>query len=487
MSSQRYDVLLVGAGVMSATLVSMLRVLEPGWKIALVERLDHVAGESSDAFSNAGTGHSALCELNYTPEKNGEIDIAKALAVNGQFQISRQYWTSLVKSGVISDPAGFINPVPHMSFVRGEQQINFLHKRWEALKDHPFFQGMEFSDSREQFKQWLPLMDVGRDPAQKLAVTRAAAGSDVDFGALTRILFASAEGMIDKYFSTEVSKLSRRDTGWVASIRDMATGQEDVLSADRVFVGAGGGALHLLQSARIPEIKGFGGFPISGQFLHCTNPEVVSQHNAKVYGLAAVGAPPMSVPHLDTRHIGGETSLLFGPYAGFSPKFLKSGSMFDLPASIRPGNIGTMLGVGAKNLDLVKYLVSEVSASRDKRMAALREFYPQAKDEDWSLIVAGQRVQVMKKVRGKASLQFGTELVASHDGSIAGLLGASPGASTAVPIMLNVLKTCYSDRYPKWRTKLKKMVPTIGRNLATESRLAKSTMKRTATALGLHI
>jgi malate dehydrogenase (quinone) len=259
-----------------------------------------------------------------------------------------------------------------------------------------------------------------------------------------------------------------------------------VVTARFVFVGAGGGALHLLQKAGIPEIAGFGGFPISGQFLRTSDPKLVAQHQAKVYGKAAVGAPPMSVPHLDTRVVDGQASLLFGPYAGFSPKFLKTGSWFDLPGSIRAGNLGPMLAVARDNFDLMKYLIGELLASRDKKFQALREFMPTARPEDWELITAGQRVQVMKKDAKKGGvLQFGTEVVAAEDGTIAGLLGASPGASTAVPIMVDLLKRCFPDRFDAWLPTLKELIPTVGTTLNDKPDEAHRVLASTAETLQL--
>src|SRR5690606_8198787 len=133
-------------------------------------------------------------------------------------------------------------------------------------------------------------------------------------------------------------------------------------------------ALKLLQKSGIPEIKGYGVFPIGGQFLKTTNPEIVAQHKAKVYSQAAVGAPPMSVPHLDTRVVDGEASLLFGPFATFSPKFLKKGSLLDIVTQVRFHNIIPMLKVAIDNPDLIWYLLSELMKNHRKKVASLREF-----------------------------------------------------------------------------------------------------------------
>ncbi|WP_243695433.1 malate:quinone oxidoreductase [Agromyces protaetiae] len=474
---------------MSATLGSLISRLQPDWSIRVYERLGEVAQESSNAWNNAGTGHAALCELNYMPEaKDGTVDASKAISINEQFQISRQYWAYLVEQGDLPEPTNFINTAPHMTFVRGQKNIEYLRKRVAALKDQPLFPGMEYTEDLERIAQWTPLLAKRRNPKQKVAATRIESGTDVDFGALTRSLFADLEKRgAQVNTDTQVTWLKRRKDGvWNLKLRRLVGNTPDSVRARFVFVGAGGGALALLQHSGIPEIKGFGGFPISGQFLRTTNPKIVAQHQAKVYGKAAVGAPPMSVPHLDTRVVDGETALLFGPYAGFTPKFLKSSTWFDLPFSIRLHNIGTMLGVAFKNFDLVKYLVGELLAGREKKMRALREFMPTAKSEDWELITAGQRVQVMKHEDGKGGvLQFGTEVITGADGSIAGLLGASPGASTAAPIMLDVLKRCFPDRIDGWAPKIREMIPSYGTTLNGDPEVAAASLARTAKALQL--
>ncbi|QAY74727.1 malate:quinone oxidoreductase [Agromyces protaetiae] len=488
-SEETVDVVLIGGGIMSATLGSLISRLQPDWSIRVYERLGEVAQESSNAWNNAGTGHAALCELNYMPEaKDGTVDASKAISINEQFQISRQYWAYLVEQGDLPEPTNFINTAPHMTFVRGQKNIEYLRKRVAALKDQPLFPGMEYTEDLERIAQWTPLLAKRRNPKQKVAATRIESGTDVDFGALTRSLFADLEKRgAQVNTDTQVTWLKRRKDGvWNLKLRRLVGNTPDSVRARFVFVGAGGGALALLQHSGIPEIKGFGGFPISGQFLRTTNPKIVAQHQAKVYGKAAVGAPPMSVPHLDTRVVDGETALLFGPYAGFTPKFLKSSTWFDLPFSIRLHNIGTMLGVAFKNFDLVKYLVGELLAGREKKMRALREFMPTAKSEDWELITAGQRVQVMKHEDGKGGvLQFGTEVITGADGSIAGLLGASPGASTAAPIMLDVLKRCFPDRIDGWAPKIREMIPSYGTTLNGDPEVAAASLARTAKALQL--
>ncbi|ACI50177.1 malate/quinone oxidoreductase [Gluconacetobacter diazotrophicus PA1 5] len=483
-----YDVVLIGGGVMSATLGALLKLLQPDWSIGLFGRLDDVAQESSNAWNNAGTGHSALCELNYTPERaDGSIDISKAVGVNEAFQVSRQFWAYLVESGVISSPRDFLNPIPHMSFVWGDENCDYLRRRYEALKDHPLFSGMRFSTDPAQLKQWMPLVMEGRKAGTPLAATWIASGTDVNFGALTHLLvdFLSQQSGFDLKLGHEVQDLKRDEAGtWQVSVRDLATNHALKVAARFVFIGAGGGALPLLQKTGIPESKGVGGFPVSGQFLRCTNPDVAAHHHAKVYGKASVGAPPMSVPHLDTRVIDGKAGLLFGPYAGFSTKFLKHGSLWDLPKSIHMDNLGAMLAVARDNMPLTRYLIQQVLQSNEARLAALRDFVPTARAEDWELIVAGQRVQVIKKDEKKGGvLQFGTEVVTGANGTVAALLGASPGASTAVPIMLTVIRKCFPGELPRWDAKLKEMIPSFGGSLADRPDLCAQVHEHTTRVL----
>ncbi|MDF1479062.1 malate:quinone oxidoreductase [Leifsonia sp. H3M29-4] len=484
------DVALVGGGIMSATLGAILKELQPEWDIRIFERLGEVAEESSNPWNNAGTGHAALCELNYTPQRaDGTIDIASAVKVNEQFQVSRQFWAHLVKIGAIPEPSAFINATPHMSFVWGQSNVDYLRKRFEALKDHPLFAGMEYSEDARVIRSWAPLMIPGRAKSEPIAATRIASGTDVDFGALTRLLtgrVVDAGGTFTR--GTLVTNVTRqRDRTWKLSLRhDVGGTPMEPVTARFVFVGAGGWALNLLQKSGIKEIRGYGGFPVSGEFLRTDNPEVVARHTTKVYGKAAVGSPPMSVPHLDKRVVDGSGSLMFGPYAGFSPKFLKSGSVLDLFASIRWHNLVPMVAAGLQNLSLVSYLIGQLVARPSTKFAELQRFYPDADPADWYRITAGQRVQVIKKDKKKLGvLQFGTEVVAASDGSIAGLLGASPGASTAVPIMLQVIEKCFPDRIEGWMPRLTEMVPSYGRQLSDDPKLAASTLADTAKALGI--
>jgi malate dehydrogenase (quinone) len=487
--SERIDVALIGGGIMSATLGTLLQQLEPNWKITIFERLSGVALESSNPWNNAGTGHAALCELNYTPERpDGTIDIVNAVKVNEQFQVSRQFWAFLIGEGLLPEPNEFLNATPHMSVVWGDANVEYLRKRHEALKDHPLFQGMQYTEDVRQIRQWAPLLIPGRAKSQPIAATYMAAGTDVDFGALTRFMIDSlVENGAELRTEHRVTGVKRlRDGGWKLAMRHEVGSTPIEVDARFVFVGAGGHALPLLQKSGIPEIRGFGGFPISGEWLRCDNPEVVSRHLAKVYGKASVGAPPMSVPHLDTRVVEGQASLLFGPYAGFSPKFLKTGSWFDLFGSIRWHNLAPMLQVGLRNFDLVKYLVGELAASREAKLESLREFYPKADGKDWYKMVAGQRVQVIKHDPEKGGvLQFGTEVVASADGTIAGLLGASPGASTAVPIMVELIERCFPDRVSRWAPALKRMIPSYGGQVSDDPAVADRILGQTAAVLAI--
>ena len=482
------DVVLIGGGIMSATLGTLLQQLQPDWKIRIYERLGAVAEESSNPWNNAGTGHAAFCELNYSPEKNGVIDVTPAIKVNEQFQITREFWSFLVGSGHLPEPDTFINTSPHMTFVRGEQNVDYLRRRWDALKDHPLFPDMEFSDDPRVIHEWAPLLVEGRSKDEPIAATRIAAGTDVDFGTLTRDLIDQlVENGAELELDSEVRGLRRDKDGlWHLRVKHLVGRDTQRATARFVFVGAGGWALKLLQKSRIREARGYGVFPISGQFLRTDDPDVVARHQAKVYGKASVGAPPMSVPHLDTRVVGKSSSLMFGPYAGFSPKFLKHGSMLDLFGSVKVHNIVPLLAVAKDNFSLLRYLIGELLASRRKKFESLREFFPEAKPEDWRLITAGQRAQVIKPDKKKGGvLQFGTEVIASADGSIAGLLGASPGASTAAPIMLDVLRRCFPDRIGEWEPLVRRMVPTYGSLLSDSPETAARVQAETSEALGL--
>lgn len=486
------DVVLIGAGIMSATLGMMLKELQPSLKIEVYERLDMAAAESSDAWNNAGTGHSAFCELNYTPElPDGTIDTSKAIRIAESFEESKQFWAYLIKNNIIELPTSFIKNIPHMSFVWGDENVDFLRKRYEAMVQCHLFDDMIYSEDQDQIREWVPLIMEGRKNTDKVAATRMDLGTDVNFGALTQSMFKhlQEERGVKMHFSHEVRKLRQREDGrWRIRVKDLKNGDKRTVFARYVFIGAGGGALPLLEKSDIPEGKGYGGFPVSGQWLKCTNRDVIERHRAKVYGKAAVGSPPMSVPHLDTRYINGKRELLFGPYAGFSTKFLKKGSFLDLPRSIKPTNLRPMLSAGIQNMSLTRYLIDQVRQSPEDKLEALKAYFPEVKPEDWELEVAGQRVQIIKRDPQKGGvLEFGTEVVSGANCTLAALLGASPGASTAVSIMLGLLERCFMERLntEEWQKKMKEMIPSYGQSLADDSQLLEQVRNYTSEVLGL--
>lgn len=490
-SPEKTDVLLIGGGIMSASLGTLLEELQPGWKQIMVEKLDGVALESSNGWNNAGTGHSANMELNYTPERaDGSIDVTKALEINEAFMISRQFWSSQVKDGVLNNPRSFINSTPHMSFVWGDN-VDYLTKRYAALQKTVLFQGMKFSTDHKQIAQWAPLVMEGRDPQQKVAATWTPVGTDVNYGEITRQLIGSLNKN-DNFrleTSSEVTDFKRNsDNSWHVTIKDAKNGGERTVDAKYVFIGAGGGALKLLQKTGIPEADNYAGFPVGGSFLVTENSAIADRHLAKVYGQASVGAPPMSVPHLDTRYLDGKRVVLFGPFATFSTKFLKNGSLFDLLSTTTTHNFMSMTHVGMDNFDLVKYLIGQVMLSDDDRFAALKEYYPEAKKEDWKLIQAGQRVQIIKKDADKGGvLKLGTEIVTDQQKTVAALLGASPGASTAAPIAINVMQKLFPEQFKsaEWQEKIRKIVPAYGQKLNDNPALTQQVWDETAATLQL--
>jgi malate dehydrogenase (quinone) len=497
---EEVDVILVGGGIMSITVGLILKELEPSWKIVCFEQLGAVAEESSNGWNNAGTGHSALCEPNYTPWADStetKIDIKKAITVNENWQLSRQYWSYLVKQGMLPDPNSFINVTPHITFAHGEDQLKWAEKRFEALKENVLFEGIEHSTDHTKMAQWCPLMFEGRDPNDKVSMTMVPYGTDVDFGALTKKMsVAYMKKGADLELFTTVSALKKEKEGtWLATVKaaDVGKGKRQ-LRSKFVFVGAGGWALLLLQKTGIPEIKGFMGFPISGEFLVCQKEELAKKHLAKCYGKAAIGAPPMSVPHLDARIIGGKKMILFGPFAGFSPRYLKTGSLLDLLKAVKPHNLLPTASAGLKNLDLTIYLIKQLAATKSHKLGELQVFVPEAKPQDWTLATAGQRVQIMKRDNGSCVcgiLQFGTEVVAAQDGTICGLLGASPGASTAVQVALDVLQKCFGsegsriNKIQAWTPKIKMMVPSFGSRCQDDPVKFRQMHKETAAALNI--
>ena len=487
-NAQKSEIVLIGGGIMSATLGTLLHELAPDWKITALERLEKTGAESSDPWNNAGTGHAALCELNYTAQKaDGTMDISKATKISEEFQVSRQFWSYIVNKGLVTNPQEFIMPLPHMSVVWGKENVELLRKRLEALSAKRLFKGMEYSEDPQKLSEWIPLIMADRVNDKPLAATRIETGTDINFGALTEKLFDNmSKNGVDMKFRHNVDDMKKTADGWELKITDYATGKTLRHTAKFVFIGCGGGSLHLLQSSGIKEGKGIGGFPVSGIFLVCKKPDIVARHHAKVYGKAPIGSPPMSVPHLDTRVIDGEESLLFGPFAGFSPRFLKQGSLTDLLKSIKCDNLTTMIAAAVNNVSLTVYLIKQLMLSKKERVNELRDFVPSARDEDWELLEAGQRVQVIKDTAaGKGSIQFGTELVSSADGSVAALLGASPGASTAVSVMLTLIEKSFPSHMEEWLPKIKEIVPSYGKKLADNQELLDEITASTAKTLGL--
>jgi malate dehydrogenase (quinone) len=330
---------------------------------------------------------------------------------------------------------------------------------------------MQYSEDPAVIKKWVPLMMEGRDPNQKVAATWSPIGTDMNFGEITRQFVAHLQTTpkFDLKLSSEVQDITKNEDGsWRVSYKNLKDGSKTETDAKFVFIGAGGGALHLLQKSGIPEAQEYAGFPVGGSFLVTENPTIAEQHLAKAYGKASVGAPPMSVPHLDTRVLDGKRVILFGPFATFSTKFLKEGSYLDLLTTTTTHNVWPMTKVGIKEYPLVEYLAGQLMLSDEDRLNALKEYFPNAKAEDWRLWQAGQRVQIIKRDEAAGGvLKLGTEIVASQDGTIAGLLGASPGASTAAPIMLTVLQKVFKDKVasPAWQEKLHQIVPSYGTQL----------------------
>lgn len=492
MPKNKVDILLVGAGVMSATLGTLLARLDPSLKIVMVERLNTVAHESTHSLNNAGTGHAGYCELNYTPQNaDGSIEIKRALAINAGFEVSLQFWSYLVENHVLPEPHQFINPIPHQNFVWGDKDVAFLRKRFELLSKHHLFKEMEYSEDPAVLRKWMPLVMSHRDPGQTVAATQVKHGSDIDFGSLTRHMVKSLKKHpnFELLLGHSIENLKQQSNGrWKVSVKERHTDALKTLDAGFVFLGAGGGALPLLQKSGLPESKGYGGFPVSGQWLICKNPEIVKRHHTKVYGKAPSGSPPMSVPHLDARIIDGQPALIFGPYAGFTTKFLKEGSIFDLFGSMKAGNLKPMMNVALDNLDLTRYLIKGGMQSHKERVASLAQFYADAKEAEWSLASAGHRVQIIKYCADKGGkLEFGTEIIASKDGTLASLLGASPGASISVLAMLEVIERCFKKQFKaaEWQHKLKEMIPSYGESLDDNETLLNAVRHRTRTTLGL--
>jgi malate dehydrogenase (quinone) len=467
------DVVLIGSGVMSAHVGVLLKRLDPALKIQLYEAAQDFAPESSHGWNNAGTGHAGLCELSYTPTRaaDGTVNVSKAVEIFAQFEHSLQFWAHAVASGMIQSPREFINPVPHLSFVHGREQVDFLRARHAALTAHHFFQEMAFTTDRDKIAGWAPLLIEGRASAVPVAATKMAGGTDVNFGALSRKLHAwlGQQPGCGLASGHRVVGLTKAGDGWEIRALELATGAVRTSRAKFVFIGAGGGSLLLLQKAGLPEARGLGGFPIGGQWLVCADPAIVARHQAKVYGQALGTAPTMAVPHLDTRVLDGKQTLLFGPFAAWTTKFLhRHGSWTDLFRSVKPHNLATLLKIGWRNLDLIKYLVQQGTQSMAERLDALQGFYPTARAEDWKLVDAGIRVQAIKQTDGEAGIvHYGTEVLTSADRSLAALLGASPGASVCVDIATQVIRTCFPELLASYigRARLEQMIPSLALDL----------------------
>lgn len=477
------DVILIGGGIMSATLGSMLAVLQPDWRIVLLERTTGLATESSGPWNNAGTGHTGFCELNYMPDP---ADGRKASMVAGQFHVSRQWWAHLVRTGLLL-PDSFIHATPHMDVVFGRRDVAYLQQRFETLTKVPLFDGLEYTEDSATIAEWAPLMVEGRTDDEPMAATRHLGGTDVDFGALTEgltriVTDAGGQVLLDH----EVRSLRRSSDGaWVVAGRT-GSGRFE-LRGRRVFVGAGGMALRLLQRARLPEIRGYAVLPVGAAFFRCSTPEVVARHESKVYSQAGIGAPPMSVPHLDRRFVNGTGHLMFGPYATFSTKLLKQGRLTDFFTTLQWHNLHVIAAALIQNLSLMRYLLGELAARPRKKFAKLQHFYPKADLDQWELIPAGQRAQLVTPDHRRIGvLHQGTELVVGGGGTIAGLLGASPGASTAVPIMLNLLQQCFPVEWQKsWKNIVNEAIPGHDPHTNWATSTVNASVSSTASALNL--
>jgi malate dehydrogenase (quinone) len=486
------DIVCIGGGVMSVTLAKLLHELDPKIDITIYEKLSSCALESSQSINNAGTGHAGYCELNYTPINRQQIvNIDRALKINREFEVSLQFWSFLTKKYKSFKPKSFITQVPHISFVKGEKDISFLKKRYEALSKTLLFKGIRFSRNLETIKQWAPL--IGEVSTDNIAMTRAEHGSDVDFESLSHqmLKILSTNKNFAVHVNHEIKSISQaQDKTWDLKIYNAKTKKIILVNAKFIFIGAGGSTIHLLQKSNIKNQIGYGGFPVNGEWLICTKPSLTKKHFSKVYGLAGPKAPPMSAPHLDLRIINGKRELMFGPFASFTFKFLKTGSYLDLVKSIRFQNILPMLHVFIRNLNLLSYLIKQSSSSYKDKMNALREFYPLAHEKDWKLASAGKRVQIIKpfkKIGGK--LEFGTEVVWSDDATLAALMGASPGASTSVYSMLNVIEKSFRGRINSttWKNTIEKMAPSYNQDLSKKPSLFNKTRLSTYKTLGFKI
>jgi malate dehydrogenase (quinone) len=459
------DVVLVGSGIMSSTLAVMLKRLDPRLRIQIVEVAPELAREASDGWNNAGTGHAGLCEMSYTPSRDpdGRVPIARALRIFEQFEHSKQFWAATAAAGAVGEPADFIHAVPHLCFVKGADDVDFLKARHAAMKEHHFFRDMQLTTDATVIQDWAPLVMEGRAPGPVAATVGG--GTEVNYGLLARRLcdWLAQQEQCGVATGWKVTRLRRGGGQWQLGLRCVSTGEVREQRARFVFVGAGGGSLPLLQSTGLAEVAGLGGFPIGGQWLVCDEPAICAQHEAKVYGATPPSSPSLGSGHLDVRRLDGQRQLLFGPFASWTTRFLKhSGRWTDLPLSIRLNNLTSLLRTGVRNWSLVRYLVTQGLQNMDDRMQALREYYPNARSEHWRLVQAGIRVQAIKKA-DRGAVNFGTEVFSSVDCSLAALLGASPGASVSVSIALETVQTCLPHLLAsaEGRERMRQMIPTF--------------------------
>ena len=454
---------------MSATTAVLLKRVEPRLRISLIEATTDLATEASDGWNNAGTGHAGLCELSYTPHRapDGSVPIERAIKIFEQFEHSKQFWSSLVEHDIVGDPNDFIHSVPHLCFLAGGDGVEFLKARHTALQGHHFFRDMDWTSDPAEIQRWIPLVMEGRANGP-VAATKGL-GTEVNFGLLARRMgkWLSQQEGCQIISGSQVTRLRRGTDDWRVEIRNTATKEVDALRARFVFIGAGGGSVPLLQSTGLPEFRGLGGFPIGGQWLVCDEPSVVARHDAKVYGATPASAPSLGAGHLDLRRLDGRRQLMFGPFASWTTRFLKhSGRSSDLLRSLRTDNYLTLLRAGVRNRALVRYLIAQGLQSMEHRLNALRNFFPLARTEDWRLIDAGIRVQTIKRA-DRGAIYFGTEVVSSQDRTLSALLGASPGASVAVSIALEVIRTNFSHLLTDaaGRQRMKQLITTYDQDL----------------------
>ena len=445
------DVIIIGAGIMGTTFATLAKELAPELNITILERLESAGEGNSWVFNNAGTGHEANCELNYTPVDEEVISVEKALKIHAQFNVAKQFWAHLIKKGAIKDPKTFINQTKHCTIV-SESSIDELRLRFKEMSAHHFFESMRFSEDFDEIKSWIPYLMEGRPRHEKMAATVIETGTDVNFGALTQQMaeHAAQDLGVKIEYGTHVKRVHKSPAGsWL--VETERHGAPVRYKADVLFVGAGGGAFPILKKSHLPFAKRFTGFPVGGRFLQAPiSAEQADHYRAKTYGKAKVGAPPMSVPHLDLRVADGQHYLLFGPFASFKPVLEKGRGFFDYLRAMRLHDIPGLLNVTLEHFPLVKYLVSETFKGEKSMFEELESFAPGlSKKFDWKPVHAGQRVQIIKD----GDLQMGTEILVSKDKTYGTLLGASPGASVSPEVMLRCLEQLLPAIFTKEATR----------------------------------